>query len=310
MKELYSERNHLRQTISNASKITSEMYRLFLDCCEKYLNNLSEKYPCVCPDGDDVCGVDKLKMYRVLQFRIPTLCREKYSNSLTPIAPISDNDDYDQYALLDYIEFIAKNMKTIVKNEYHSYFKHCHISFRNDNTDFAKFQQEINDIFAMTGLKYVLTDKKEINRITDADDLLQKSLSDLRDIPEVGLKKLLEEALVLYRKARPDEHHLATEKIWDALERLKTFYMTEKIDKKKSVTKLITGMANGDSSFVRIFDEEFRVLTDIGNDFRIRHHETNKIDINDDRFYDYFFNRCLSLIVLAIETVICYESDY
>ena len=307
MHELYSERNHLRQDISKTFTITPAIYRLLLDCCEKYLNNLAEQYPAMCPDGDDVYGTDTSKLFRMLQFRIPTLYREKYSNSLTPIAPYSDNDNYDQYALLDYVEFVAFNMKTIVKDEYHSYFKHYHISFRNDNTDFSKFQREVNDIFAMTGLKYVLTDERQINRVTDACDLLHVAQSDLRDIPEVGLRKLLEEALMLCRKARPDEHHLATEKIWDALERLKTFYVTEKIDKKKSAAKLITGMANGNASFARIFEEEFKTLTIIGNDFRIRHHETNKIDINDDRYYDYFFNRCLSLIVLAIETVMCYE---
>ena len=42
-------------------------------------------------------------------------------------------------------------------------------------------------------------------------------------------------------------------------------------------------------------------LRKIGNNFRIRHHERDKIDISDPRHYDYFFNRCLSLIALAIQ---------
>ena len=37
------------------------------------------------------------------------------------------------------------------------------------------------------------------------------------------------------------------------------------------------------------------------NDYRIRHHETDKVEITDVRYYDYFFNRCLSLIALAIQ---------
>lgn len=49
------------------------------------------------------------------------------------------------------------------------------------------------------------------------------------------------------------------------------------------------------------FNTEFKILTDIGNKYRIRHHETNKIDIIDIRYYDYLFNRCLSLIALAIQ---------
>lgn len=212
MYELYSERNNLRQAIPKASMITPQMYRLLLDCCEKYLNNLAEQYPAMCPDGDDICGTDTEKLYRVLQFRIPTLYREQHSNLLTPSAPYSENTTYDQYALLDYVEFVALNMKTVVKDNYHNYFKHYHLSFRDDNVDFKRFQSEINDVFSMTGLKYVLTDKKQINRITDVDELIKKHQSDFHNVPEVGLQKLLEEAITLYRKARPEEHHLATEK--------------------------------------------------------------------------------------------------
>ena len=49
------------------------------------------------------------------------------------------------------------------------------------------------------------------------------------------------------------------------------------------------------------YHNEFKVLTDIGNKYRIRHHETDRIDSTDVRYYDYFFNRCLSLIALAIQ---------
>jgi hypothetical protein len=60
-------------------------------------------------------------------------------------------------------------------------------------------------------------------------------------------------------------------------------------------------MANGNDDFADLFNNEFKVLTDIGNKYRIRHHETDRIDITDVRYYDYFFNRCLSLIALAIQ---------
>lgn len=60
-------------------------------------------------------------------------------------------------------------------------------------------------------------------------------------------------------------------------------------------------MAGGKTEYITMFDAEFIELTKIGNNFRIRHHETNKIDITDVRHYDYFFNRCLSMIALAIQ---------
>ncbi|MCT0449644.1 hypothetical protein EFK69_10865 [Lactococcus lactis subsp. lactis] len=52
---------------------------------------------------------------------------------------------------------------------------------------------------------------------------------------------------------------------------------------------------------MELFNNEFRALTEIGNNFRIRHHETNKIDIIDIKYYDYLFNRCMSLIALVIQ---------
>ena len=80
---------------------------------------------------------------------------------------------------------------------------------------------------------------------------------------------------------------------------LKTYYTDR--DKKKSVEKIVSDMSGGQGAFETLFNAEFKALTDIGNNFRIRHHETNRTDITDIRYYDYFFNRCLSLIALAIQ---------
>ena len=91
--------------------------------------------------------------------------------------------------------------------------------------------------------------------------------------------------------------NVAVEKAWDALERLKTYYNA---DKKKSLQLVLNSMCGGNAQFYEMYDAEFRALTTIGNTFRIRHHETNKIDINDERQYDYFYRRCLSLISTAL----------
>lgn len=50
-----------------------------------------------------------------------------------------------------------------------------------------------------------------------------------------------------------------------------------------------------------VFENEFRELTEIGNSLRIRHHELETVDIEDNRHYDYFYKRCLSLILVVIE---------
>ncbi len=138
-----------------------------------------------------------------------------------------------------------------------------------------------------------------VERIPENGVLSKEIESAIVKVPEQGLKELLQDAIQLYKTPRPQARQDSVEKIWDALERLKTYYTA--MDKKASAAEIVNDMANNQSEFVAIFDEEFRALTKIGNDFRIRHHETNKIDITDSRHYDYFFNRCLSLISLAIQ---------
>lgn len=118
-----------------------------------------------------------------------------------------------------------------------------------------------------------------------------------KDIKEKGLKELIEEAQEYYKK----DKKIATEKVWDALERLKTYYMKEGIDKKKSVEKIIEQISHSNETYYTLFNDEFIKLTDLGNKHRIRHHELDKIEIIDDNYYDYFYNRCLALIDLALK---------
>ena len=40
-------------------------------------------------------------------------------------------------------------------------------------------------------------------------------------------------------------------------------------------------MSKCQTDYIKLFDSEFKELTNIGNNFRIRHHETNAIDITD-----------------------------
>lgn len=304
MRQLYTERNLLRPAIRRTTIVSQEVYGLLLGICRKFLIHLAEYFPDRCPDDkDDICGVDERALFQLLKLRIPGLLRDEYSNSDEPIMPRSDK--YDQYSLFDYIEYIAQNMVTATKESYHSFFHHSHYSFKRDDSCFREFMQEINDAFTMSGLQYRLTAERQIERITDVDGFVRQATEEVRLVSEEGLRDLVLEAIALYHNARPETHHLATEKIWDALERIKTIYVD--LDKKHSAEKLISEMAYGNAHFVELIRVEFKALTDIGNKFRIRHHETDKIDIDEDSFCDYFFIRCLALIDLAVKKAVSYE---
>ncbi|WP_436517136.1 hypothetical protein [Ekhidna sp. To15] len=107
------------------------------------------------------------------------------------------------------------------------------------------------------------------------------------------LNELINEAKSRFLK--PNDKQIALEKIWDAFERVKTYYSG---DKKKSSTQLISKISTDIDKDE--FNNEFITLTKIGNNYRIRHHETDKKELTDVRQIDYLFFRVLSLIDLCI----------
>ena len=301
MVNLFTERNNMREPISKTSTMARAAYELLIHCCEKYFVNLAKMFPEFCPDDErNICGADIQQIKSILKYRIPNLFKNEYSpHSMIP----SEGDEFDQYAALDLIEFVAQNMVTVVNIDYHSFFRHHHIKFSNSDESFMEFRRDVNGLFEMIGLNYQLTENKIIERITDTDDLIEEARNIDSKMPEEGIRQLIREAVNLYQKAKPSDNHLATEKIWDALERLKTIYVSTEIDKKKSVAKVVQKVSAGVAELQTLIDTEYQTLTKFGNDFRIRHHEIGKNDIPNDDLYDYFFNRCLALIVLTIKSL-------
>lgn len=301
----YTERHGMRRPVAKTYDISIEKYALLLHCCEKYYNNLAWKYPAQCPDGQGCCGLDHEQFRLDLRYEIPTLYRDTADCIAVPtvhhniFSSNDEEDEYDQFALLDLIEFFAANVRDVVVGSFHSYFGHHHLTCQNSRNVCAQFRDEINDIFRKTGLLYELNTDLQVERIVENSPLTPAVESAIAAVKEAGARELLQEAILLHRSPYPADIRDAVEKLWDAYERLKTYYTT--MNKAKSAEKIVNDMAAGQAPYVTLFDTEFRALTKIGNDYRIRHHETDKVEITDVRYYDYFFNRCLSLIALAIQ---------
>ena len=154
------------------------------------------------------------------------------------------------------------------------------------------FSDQINAILKLYDVPYKLNQGKIENTL---DIVLDNK--DISSISEKGLKELINQANEYYQNGNSQ---IAVEKIWDAFERLKTYYVPE-LNKSNSANKIIEQMSNGSERFTEMYKAEFKSLTDIGNSYRIRHHEKNKIDITDSRQYTYFYKRCISLISTAIQ---------
>lgn len=301
--DLYTQRHGMRKPKETTYEISIEAYKLLLNCCERYYDSLAWKYPDTCHTCHSCISLDIEVFNIALKYEIPNLFRKggritAPSSSYNIFDGETKYDKYDQYSLLDLIEFIASNCRNYEMN-YDNDCEHPYLSFQETDGIFYSFQEEINETFDLLGLLYILNDKKQVERIVQNSPLSKEVETSISTIKENETRKLLQEAIDLHKSPYPNAPRDAAEKIWDAFERLKTYY-TE-LNKKQSAEKIVNDMSNNKHDFIELFNSEFKILTDIGNKFRIRHHETDKIDITDNRYYDYFFNRCLSLIALAIQ---------
>ncbi len=299
--ELYTERRGIRKPLKKTYSINRDMYLLLLDCCKKYQKNLTHMFPLNCHHNftnSNYTAFDEKIFITRIKIRIPSL----FINESDEISVPERDNEYDQYALLDLIEYLALNIKDISEHWNNQYQNYKTIDCLETSYIFENFKKEINEIFTEGGLLYKLTDEKIIERIVENSPLTVEIENSFEMVNEVGIRELLKDAVALYKTPSFTARQDSVEKIWDAFERIKTYY-TE-FDKKKSSEKIVNDMSGGDSNFYILFNDEFKNLTNIGNNYRIRHHETNKIDITDVRYYDYLFNRCLSLIALVVQYLI------
>ena len=110
------------------------------------------------------------------------------------------------------------------------------------------------------------------------------------------LDNLIQEAKDRFHKT--SDKQIALEKLWDAFERIKTFYGSKKNVSGEKLVELIS--TDFDKDFI---NDEFDRLTKIGNSYRIRHHEQGKIEIKDIKHIEYLFLRMLALLNLCLENI-------
>ena len=197
--------------------------------------------------------------------------------------------------IFDVIEFTYEYVAAAMNPTFHSYMSHTHYAY-DQETGRDKFAQDVNRIFERNGVAFALVEG-EVTRLAPAviDDLLAQTIfrtgdADLDAMLEAARQKFLNRALDVRRES--------LEKLWDAWERLKTF---EGSDKKKSIGVLLQ-KACAEPKLRDTLEEEAKCLTRIGNEFMIRHHETDKTPISADEHVDYLFHRLFALISLLLRS--------
>lgn len=200
----------------------------------------------------------------------------------------------DTLVILDFIEFCYCKISQPIKGYHHEYYDHHHLSFDKKKGQ-QKFLEEINTLFARNGIAYELSPEGKIQRL--ASPVLREALSDACFASgNCTLDGYLEDARKKFLNPDIKVRKEALERLWDGWECLKTFYER---DKKKSTAKLLSNAAP-EKTFCALLDKESKELTDIGNNFCIRHSEIDQTPIALSAHVDYLFHRLFSLILLLL----------
>ena len=201
----------------------------------------------------------------------------------------------DKYSTLDFIEFLCQNFKTPIKKDYHEFLKHYHLDFEDNFEQKKLFVEKLNQLFERNGIVFTLEENCQVNRKIPSELIgFLRSYKTNDDI----LNQLIDNALKKIISARVEERKIALEKVWDAFERMKTFY--QELKKKQSIEQLFEIASEGNTDTREELDKEAKELTRIGNEFQIRHFETDKKQIKQLEFIDYLFFRMLSFINMMV----------
>jgi len=263
-------------------------------------NSFSSNFPDNCPDNMGISGFNK-KLFEdrikaeIQNIELP-IQRKEINSNYNLWSNNSNEINIDKYVTLDFIQFCHKNIQEAVKGNYHDYFNHYHLTFKESKKVKKDFRDKVNQIFERNGIVFFINDAGQINRTISVT--MKPLINKIYNTQDERLNELVQLAHDKFVLPKIEDRIYALEKIWDAFERVKTYYV--KKNKKQSVNELIQLVANKNSGIEQLINDEAKALTNIGNTFQIRHFETNRIEITDNKHIDYLFYRMISLIHLFL----------
>lgn len=285
----------------SSEEITRDVWNGIVSIYENAIafNLLSGSFPKECPDGQGISGCDKNQLENTIKAEIPSLTIPIKSCNSESFCQEGEAPP-EKYEILDFIEFLYKSIKdprTI--GRYHDFHHHYHYEFIDDGESKSEYKDKINAMFERNGIIFYLDDDGKIKRTVP--ESLQKIITDIRfSTSDARLNELLEISYSKFILPKIESRIESLEKIWDAFERLKTYFEE---NKKVSANTLISTVSSDNILFHDCISDEFKSLTKIGNGFQIRHFETDKEQLKSNLHIDYLFYRMSSLIHLCVESI-------
>ncbi|MCK4240748.1 MAG: hypothetical protein KAX30_03935 [Candidatus Atribacteria bacterium] len=287
MEDSYFSERELGLPHRNKEKIDQMCWGGFTALVQARINDgsLAERFPLNCFDTPIPIGSDEASIKLAFQAEFPSIEWPLNSSNLPDTLPV-----------LDMVEFFYKYISKPTRKEYHSFGKHYHLLSFDQDAGKQQYLEDVNRLFRRNSLAFELQRDGKVVRLEPV--VLRETLdSAVFQSEDQELNRLLKLAREKFRDPDVNIRREAVEKLWDAWERLKT--LEPGPGKKEQIEALLT-KAIPQSEFRECVNQEAIALTNIGNDFAIRHTETNKIVISEPEFLDYLFHRLFALIQMLL----------
>lgn len=317
---LYSDRTQGPKP-RDAEVLPKETARALLGLVQRKIteNWFAKAFPAECEDGDGIVGTDRSRLQADLDGLISSFDYPLASNADKKLPELVNSANMTEQqkvfdlghsavvfadsTVFDLLEYTARRIALPRQGKWHNFFKHYELHFDGDSREEAQaiFQEEVNELLGRGGVIYEFVSVDgtlQIQRMGTPE--VRRLMADLQ--PNSGDKELddlIIEARRRYLSYKEDERRIGLEKLWDAFERMKTIEpLTEgKSNKKASANKLLTYI--NDKPLRDVVQKDMEALTNVGNEFRIRHHETDKHAVPVDG-HDYLFARMSNAIITLL----------
>lgn len=141
---------------------------------------------------------------------------------------------------------------------------------------------------------------RDIDRLSETrpiSPILFEAMGKLPPSGDARLDELLDQARTKFKDPSPHARSEATERLWDAWERLKSL---EAQGNKRLSVKILLDACASEAGFRDLLEREAAELTRIGNAFQIRHFESGKQLVRGADQNDYLFHRLFALMHLIL----------
>jgi hypothetical protein len=287
MKKLFTERYGM--TLPRVSEELDERSaRGLLSLIEARIgeNWFGEAFPAECEDGALNAGCDIKKLKGAIDSFNLVWPAEWHGSEHRPADP----------HIFDLIEFAYEHIALPESYDFHSYWRHDHFNY-DQVKGREKFAEDVNRIFERHGLAFELL-HGEVTRIAPTG--LQEALAQtIFKTGDTDLDRLLETAREKFLNRSLDVRKEGLEKLWDAWERLKT---VEPGRDKRAQANALLDKASTEPHLRSRLEKEAMELTEVGNNFMIRHTETTKTPIAQSSHVDYLFHRMFAMIRLLLKS--------